>query len=35
MGVRGVYPPGTLIEEFVQDLRRMLGLPEATSASRA
>jgi methylmalonyl-CoA mutase C-terminal domain/subunit len=28
MGVRGVYPPGTLIEEFVQDLRRMLGLPE-------
>jgi methylmalonyl-CoA mutase C-terminal domain/subunit len=35
MGVRGVYPPGTLIEEFVQDLRRMLGLPEATSVSRA
>jgi methylmalonyl-CoA mutase C-terminal domain/subunit len=35
MGVRGVYPPGTLIEEFVQDLGRMLGLPEATSASRA
>jgi methylmalonyl-CoA mutase C-terminal domain/subunit len=35
MGVRGVYPPGTLIEAFVQDLRRMLGLPEATSASRA
>jgi len=28
MGVRGVYPPGTLIEEFVNDLRRMLGLPE-------
>jgi methylmalonyl-CoA mutase C-terminal domain/subunit len=35
LGVRGVYPPGTLIEEFVQDLRRMLGLPEAASASRA
>jgi len=31
MGVRGVYPPGTLIEAFVQDLRRMLGLPEAAS----
>lgn len=26
MGVRGVYPPGTLIEEFVNDLRQMLGL---------
>ncbi|GBC94065.1 Methylmalonyl-CoA mutase [bacterium HR15] len=26
MGVRGVYPPGTLIEEFINDLRRMLGL---------
>jgi methylmalonyl-CoA mutase C-terminal domain/subunit len=28
MGVRGVYPPGTLIEQFVTDLRRMVGLPE-------
>ncbi len=35
MGVRGVYPPGTLIEEFVQDLRRMLGLPEVASVPRA
>jgi len=25
MGVRGVYPPGTLIEEFVEDIRRMLA----------
>ena len=35
MGVRGVYPPGTLIEAFVQDLRRMLGLPEAAPATHA
>ncbi len=28
MGVRGIYPPGTLIEQFVSDLRGMLGLPE-------
>lgn len=25
MGVRGVYPPGTLIEDFVEDIRRMLA----------
>jgi methylmalonyl-CoA mutase C-terminal domain/subunit len=35
MGVRGVYPPGTLIEEFVHDLRRMLGLPEVAPSPRA
>ncbi|MEN3000430.1 MAG: cobalamin B12-binding domain-containing protein [Armatimonadota bacterium] len=33
MGVRGVYPPGTLIEEFVSDLRRMLGLPEPVGSA--
>jgi methylmalonyl-CoA mutase C-terminal domain/subunit len=31
MGVRGVYPPGTLIEQFVSDLRRLVGLPEPAS----
>jgi methylmalonyl-CoA mutase cobalamin-binding domain/chain len=25
MGVKGVYPPGTLIEEFLADIRRMLA----------
>jgi len=25
MGVKGVYPPGTLIEDFVTDIRRILA----------
>jgi len=25
MGVKGVYPPGTLIEDFVADIRRILA----------
>lgn len=33
MGVRGVYPPGTLIETFVSDLRRMLGLGEPAGSA--
>jgi methylmalonyl-CoA mutase C-terminal domain/subunit len=33
MGVKGVYPPGTLIEDFVADIRRMLAERDATVAS--
>ncbi|MCX7925607.1 MAG: cobalamin B12-binding domain-containing protein [Fimbriimonadales bacterium] len=29
MGVKGVYPPGTLIEDFVADIRRMLAERDA------
>ncbi|MDW8052769.1 MAG: cobalamin B12-binding domain-containing protein [Armatimonadota bacterium] len=31
MGVKGVYPPGTLIEDFVQDIRRMLAERDAAA----
>ncbi|MFN3690811.1 MAG: cobalamin B12-binding domain-containing protein [Fimbriimonadales bacterium] len=31
MGVKGVYPPGTLIEDFVADIRRMLAERDAAS----
>ncbi|MCS6922985.1 MAG: cobalamin B12-binding domain-containing protein [Fimbriimonadales bacterium] len=31
MGVKGVYPPGTLIEEFVSDIRRMLAERDAAN----
>ncbi len=34
MGIRGVYPPGTLIEEFVEDIRRMLAERDAQSLSQ-
>ncbi len=35
MGVKGVYPPGTLIEEFVEDIRRMLAERDAQMASQS
>ncbi|MFN4034088.1 MAG: cobalamin B12-binding domain-containing protein [Fimbriimonadales bacterium] len=31
MGVKGVYPPGTLIEDFMADIRRMLAERDAAS----
>ncbi|CUU11306.1 MAG: cobalamin B12-binding domain-containing protein [Fimbriimonadales bacterium] len=31
MGVKAVYPPGTLIETFVEDIRRMLSERETLS----
>lgn len=35
MGVKGVYPPGTLIEEFVADIRRILAERDAQTLSQA
>lgn len=35
MGVKGVYPPGTLIEDFVADIRRMLAERDRAMTSSA